>query len=71
VGSYLLALLLAVFHTAYAQTGSVGIGTTAPDAAAALDIVSTATAEAEAATATAALDTFEAWLRRLKAATGG
>ncbi len=34
-------LLLATFFSAQAQTGGVGIGTTAPNAAAALDIVST------------------------------
>jgi len=43
---YLLAplaalLLLAAPRLAHAQTGSVGIGTTAPDASAALDISST------------------------------
>ena len=37
----LAALLLAAPFFAQAQTGSVGIGTTAPDASAALDIVST------------------------------
>ena len=36
----LLALLLAAAPAAFAQTPGVGIGTTAPDASAALDIVS-------------------------------